>query len=177
MSDAVGSIPTQPTKNNHPNSELQMIIKPPHQFSQYSFPKLFLAGSIEMGKAENWQKRIEDEVGNTQAIILNPRRDDWDSSWKQEISNPQFKNQVEWELQALEEANQIVMYFQPGTQSPITLLELGLFKDNNLVVCCPEGFWRKGNVDIVCEKYGINQVDTLDELVDVAVVWSRLFKA
>ena len=80
-------------------------------------------------------------------------------------------------MQALEEANQIVMYFQPGTQSPITLLELGLFKDNNLVVCCPEGFWRKGNVDIVCEKYGINQVDTLDELVDVAVVWSRLFKA
>jgi hypothetical protein len=33
------------------------------------------------------------------------------------------------------------------------------------MVVCPLGFWRKGNVDIVCEKYDIEQFVTLDEVV------------
>ena len=151
-----------------------MIIKPPAEFADIDLPKLFLAGSIEMGKAENWQKRIEDAVGDVQVLVMNPRRDDWDSTWKQEKTNPQFRGQVEWELEALESSDLIVIYFEPGTQSPISLLELGLFKDRNIVVCCPEGFWRKGNVDIVCAKYGINQVDTLDEMIAVATSWAKL---
>jgi len=65
------------------------------------------------------------------------------------------------------------MYFDSNTKSPITLLELGLFTkvDKHLgttqkvVVCCPEGFYRKGNVDIVCERYNIIQVPTLDILI------------
>jgi hypothetical protein len=59
------------------------------------------------------------------------------------------------------------MYFDPNTKSPISLLELGLHaKEQKLVVLCPEGFWRKGNVDVVCEYYSINQVDTFDELIE-----------
>lgn len=41
---------------------------------------IFLAGSIEMGKAENWQKRIVDELSDKGYTFFNPRRDDWDSS-------------------------------------------------------------------------------------------------
>jgi len=141
------------------------IIKPPNDFTQASGYKIFLAGSIEMGKAIDWQKDIEDYLSKTDVCILNPRRDNWDSSWKQEISNPQFVGQVEWELDGQDKADLIVMYFDPATKSPITLLELGLFKDSKrLMVCCPVGFWRKGNVDIVCRRYGIKQVDTLNEL-------------
>ncbi len=56
------------------------------------------------------------------------------------------------------------MYFDPNTKSPISLLELGLYAaSDKLTVCCPEGFWRKGNVDIVCERYGVEQVDTIEE--------------
>jgi hypothetical protein len=48
------------------------------------------------------------------------------------------------------------MYFDPNTLSPISLLELGLHaKSGKLIVCCPEGFYRKGNVDIVCQNFGI----------------------
>jgi hypothetical protein len=58
------------------------------------------------------------------------------------------------------------MYFDPNTQSPISLLELGLHaRDGKLIVLCPEGFWRKGNVDIVCEKYGVKQVESFEELI------------
>jgi len=128
---------------------------------------IFLAGSIEMGAAENWQDRVVRELSDKEdVIILNPRRDDWDSSWKQSIDNAQFKEQVDWELWAMEFADVIIMYFDPNTKSPITLLELGLFaRSGKLIVCCPDGFYRKGNVDIVCKTYEIKQVKTLDLLM------------
>lgn len=128
---------------------------------------IFLAGSIEMGTAENWQDRLVRELADEKHLVIyNPRRDDWDSTWEQTIDNEQFNEQVTWELNFLEKATIVPIYFSPGTKSPITLLELGLFADSGrLVVCCPDGFWRKGNVDIVCRNYNIEQVDTLEQLV------------
>jgi hypothetical protein len=117
---------------------------------------IFLAGSIEMGAAEDWQTKLIGELKNLDCTILNPRRKDWDSSWKQSIKDPQFYQQVNWELDALGQANIIAMYFSPGTQSPISLLELGLFAESDkLIICCPEGFGRKGNVDIVAERCSV----------------------
>lgn len=132
------------------------------------FKTIFLAGSIEMGKAIEWQQKLIDAVPEEPYIWYNPRRDDWDDSWTQEITNPQFKQQVEWELKALEQADYIVMYFDPKTKSPISLLELGLHaKEHKLIVLCPEGFWKKGNVDVVCKKYDIRQVKDFDELIEI----------
>jgi hypothetical protein len=36
-------------------------------------------------------------------------------------------------------------------------------RSGKLLVCCPEGFWRKGNVEIVCARYGVPLVGELDE--------------
>lgn len=139
------------------------IIKPPMPIPN-GF-SVFLAGSIELGSAGNWQTFVEQELSGIDIVILNPRRDNWDSSWSQDKTNPTFREQVEWELSALETATIIAMYFEPGTKSPVSLLELGLFAGSGkMVVCCPEGFWRKANVDIVCEKYGVHQVDSLNDL-------------
>jgi len=112
------------------------------------FPlSIFLAGSIEMGSAENWQEIVVDNFKYDDVLILNPRRDSWD---------PEFKQQVEWELLAQEQTDIILMYFDPNTKSPITLMELGLFATSGkLIVCCPDGYWRKGNVEVVCNWYGI----------------------
>lgn len=150
------------------------ILKPPEPLPAcFSDPSLFLAGSIEMGRAIHWQKRIELQLQPYNVTILNPRRDNWDSSWVQERSNPQFAGQVRWELEAQERADRILMYFDPDTQAPITLLELGLFAHSGrLRVCCPVGYWRKGNVDIVCERYQIVQLPTLDELCADAERWA-----
>lgn len=141
-------------------------IKAPEKFQTARRPWVFLAGSIEMGKAENWQTRLMAALEALPGTVLNPRRDDWDASWEQSIDNPQFRQQVEWELDAQTGADFIAMYFDPTTKSPITLLELGLFQHKPMAVCCPEGFWRKGNVDIVCERYGIVQVSDLSGLID-----------
>jgi hypothetical protein len=125
---------------------------------------IFLAGSIEMGVAENWQTRTTKILSKTDMIIYNPRRDDWDSSWVQSIDNSQFREQVDWELNALAQAEHILLYFDPNTKSPISLLELGLHaKSGKLRVVCPDGFWRKGNVDIVCHRYAIPQFDTIED--------------
>ena len=145
-------------------------IKPPFSISKNHKREkiIFLAGSIEMGRAEDWQKIVEDYfTAFDNYTLLNPRRDDWNSDWKQAFENPHFYQQVNWELNGLEKADHIIMYLDPNTKSPISLLELGLFAaSNKLLVCCPEGFWRRGNVEIVCEKYGIPFYESLDELLE-----------
>jgi Nucleoside 2-deoxyribosyltransferase like len=129
--------------------------------------RIFLAGSIEMGLAEQWQERIVKAISDVSGlVILNPRRDDWDASWEQRASNPQFSEQVNWELDMLDAADIVVMYLAPGTKAPISLLELGLCaRTGKLRVCCPEGFWRRGNVEMVCERYQIPLSATLDDLI------------
>lgn len=147
------------------------VTKAPDLLPVDNRPSVFLAGSIEMGKAEDWQTKVQDLMKDENVSIYNPRRDDWDSSWEQTIDNVQFRTQVEWELSALERASVIIVYFDPNTKSPITLMELGLHaKSQKLMVCCPEGFFRKGNVDITCAKYGVPMFNTIEELVGAAIV-------
>lgn len=144
---------------------------------------IFLGGTIDMGNSHDWQSDMIKKLSipkkvvgfNTSDVepeelnfnIFNPRRANWDSSWEQDISNPQFFQQVEWELGAMDKANYIIMYLKAGSQSPISMLELGLHAmSGKLLVCCESGFWRKGNIDIVCSGYNIMQFNTLDDIVN-----------
>jgi hypothetical protein len=152
---------------NFKETDMQVIEAPnplPNVANRYKTPTVFLAGSIEMGTAVDWQADIIEFYQNDPVTFLNPRRSDWDSSWEQSKDNPKFREQVEWELNAQDMANFIFMYFAPGTKSPISLLELGLFayKRQKMVVCCPNEFWRKGNVDIVCERHNIPCFDNFE---------------
>ncbi len=144
------------------------VIKPPQRIEiAPDTTSVFLAGSIDMGKAIDWQATVAEALQDLPFTLLNPRRDDWDASWEQKITNPQFKAQVDWELDGLETADLIAMYFAPTSKAPITLLEMGLFAHTQkLVVCCPNGFWRKGNVDVVAQRYHISQVDDLSQLIE-----------
>lgn len=143
------------------------VIKAPEDFSHSEDGyTVFLAGSIEMGTAEDWQYKLVKQFEDSNITFLNPRRDDWDSSWTQSIDNPQFSEQVTWELSGIENSDLVVFVFDPSTKSPITLLELGLVAGmgKEAVVFCPEPFWRKGNVDIVSSVYDLNVVDTFEDL-------------
>ena len=146
------------------------VVKAPDPYNATPCKSVFLAGSIEMGRADPWQEHLTNQIktslGHQELLILNPRRNDWDSSWKQEKENETFHQQVSWELKGLEDADCIICFFQSGTISPISLLELGLYaRSKKIIVICEEGFHRKGNVDIVCERYDIPQCQTLDEAV------------
>jgi hypothetical protein len=147
------------------NKIMAIVFKPgkkPASLSTPPTPTIFLAGSIEMGKAEKWQDKIEQIFYDETVRFFNPRRDDWDSSWSHE--SEQFNTQVNWELNALDESDIIFMYFSPETKSPISLLELGLYANSNkMIVVCPDEFWRKGNVSVVCTRYNIPMFNTFEE--------------
>lgn len=151
------------------NKDIKRNFKAPEKTSvPKGFKSVFLAGSIEMNKAEEWQDAITKSLLKefNKLIIFNPRRDDWDSSWTQEITDKNFFGQVDWEHEHIVEADFLFLYFQKETKSPISLLELGLAaaSGKKTVVCCPKGFWRKGNVDYICQEYDIPQIDTIDDL-------------
>jgi hypothetical protein len=149
------------------------IVKPnsENQITQNQL-SIFLAGSIEMGKAEDWQKVLTSklEALGKDLTVFNPRRDDWDSSWTQEQSNEQFNQQVNWELNRLDECTVIFMYFSPETQSPISLLELGRYSGaKEMIVCCPKGFWRRGNVEILCTRNNTPMFETMEDAIGALI--------
>ncbi|KAF9482548.1 hypothetical protein BDN70DRAFT_874899 [Pholiota conissans] len=131
-------------------------------------PSVFLAGSIDMGEAVNWQAAITKSLESLKLgiYIFNPRRVNWNSGWPQDINFKPFFDQVDWELDMLERATVIAMFLPENSKAPISLLELGLFAHKGtLIVGCPKAFWRRGNVEIVCKRYNVPMVDTLEELV------------
>ena len=130
--------------------------------------RVFLAGSIEMGKAQPWQDALVDECSDLDVIFYNPRRTDWDTSWTQDPTpGTQFHTQVTWELEHIEESDVVVFYFDPKTQSPITLMELGyaLGSDLDTIVFCPKDYFRYGNVVITAQQNGTKVFTKHDEFV------------
>lgn len=128
-----------------------------------TYLNIFLAGTIDMGNSIDWQKSIADYIERTypeekRINIFNPRRLDFDSSQEQSIHNPYFKEQVNWELDYLELSNIIVFNFEPNSKSPITIGELYHHvsdRDKTLLVSCPNTFYRKGNIDILCDRFRV----------------------
>lgn len=144
--------------------------------------KIFLAGSIEMDKAIDWQAYITKAIElkapelKNDVIVYNPRRDNWDSTWKQSKEDKNFVKQVEWELEHIEKANLVVFFLEPGTKSPISLAELGIVGHDSFVmkkkviVLCPEGFYRKGNVDIIVDWFDMHSAKNMEDLIEQTII-------
>jgi nucleoside 2-deoxyribosyltransferase len=125
---------------------------------------IFLAGSIDEGRAERWQDEAVDFLSARDVTILNPRRSTWDADLRQDIDEPEFERQVDWELDGIERADVVLFHFSPAGPAPITLLELGKATalDKRVVVSCPPGYWRRGNVQVVCRRSGVTVHDSLE---------------
>jgi hypothetical protein len=140
-----------------------LITKQPNQVS------VFLAGTIDMGNSIDWQLEVSQRLDNaykSRIVVLNPRRKDWNSSWETKYTNAQFFQQVSWELNAMEAADLIIMNFLPTSQSPITLLELGLYaRSGKLFVLCNQDYYRSGNVHVVCDRYKTPIYYNMDSLL------------
>lgn len=51
-------------------------------------------------------------------------------------------------------------------KAPVSLLELGLgARSGKMVVVCPKGFWKRGNMQIVCQRFGIELLEKEEDLV------------
>jgi hypothetical protein len=144
-------------------SSSQAVVHKPPLRPDVKRTSVILYGGMQPEPA--WQTSLAASLSDLPIDILDPRRDNWDSTWKEDISFPKFREQVEWEIDHAEVADVIVFYFPPRALTPVALLELGLHAGTGkAIVCCPVGFYKRGNVQIVCLKYGIDLLDSLDDL-------------
>ena len=123
---------------------------------------IFLAGTIDDGKSEDWQSKLIEELSDHEITILNPRRNNWG-----DLSDNELRKQITWELDHLEKADIIFMYIIGTSKSPISLLEMGIhIKDLKLIVVCEPEFYRYENVKITCEYYNAELYDSLGLGID-----------
>lgn len=130
-------------------------------------PLVFLAGSIEQGTAAQWQPIVAERLLDVfpDVVVANPRREQWDVSWPQTKDHPAFVEQVNWELDHLLGVTEALFVFDPATQSPVTLLELGLLlglHPERVTLVCPARFWRHGNVLITAERFGVEVFEDME---------------
>jgi hypothetical protein len=145
-----------------------IIYKPPHRPTIIQ-PSIILYGSIAQNATVDWRNSLALSLSDLPVAILNPHRDDWDSSWVEDISCHKFKEQVEWEMDHAKIADVIAFHFAPDTLAPVSLLELGMYAETGkAIVCCHPEFKKKGNVQIVCARYGIELVERMEELERLA---------
>ena len=148
----------------------QMIYAPSDEAPR-GVKTVFLAGTTSKVDKSDWRETLSTSLSDVPVTIYNPYRADWDSSWREDISFAPYRKQVEWELDKQEQADIVVVYFHPATQAPISLLEFGLCArlPGKAIVVCPEGYWKRGNVQIVCKKFGVEMLDNVDGLREAIV--------
>lgn len=120
---------------------------------------IFIAGSIT--GASDWQPVVVDAMQEYDVVTLNPRRDDWvegDTSFD-------MGAQIAWEEAHLEKADIVFFYFEPGTLSQVTMLELGVILGagvHTVVVTCPPEFSKYLNIQMMCARFGLRVHTSLD---------------
>lgn len=128
--------------------------KPPHKKIyklDYTRHRVYLAGSTQ---GDNWQSTFINRMAGLDVDVFNPRSVCIDGLFG-------------WELDHLNIATVIALYFDPKDPSPSGLLTLGMFaKTDRLIVCCPNTFHKKADVDIICNREDIFVVDSLDALIE-----------
>lgn len=125
---------------------------------------VFLAGGIT--GCPDWQSELVAKLKDSSATLINPRRDDFDTS-KPEMS----KEQIEWEFEHLAKAHVISFWFPKETLCPITLFELGAHRlHEHMIVGIEPGYQREFDIReqlrLVTSRTGIVTpiVDNLDAI-------------
>lgn len=138
-----------------------MIFIPPTPITYSDKPSIFLGGSIEDGNAPNWQPEAAQILDKMGYDVYNPRREKWGT-----LEQKELEFQINWELTGIETADIVLINLVSGTKSPISLLELGLCAGNPYmtpyVVCQPD-FYRYTNVKVVCDRFGLKLLSSLEE--------------
>lgn len=144
-----------------------MVLSPPEfRAVPIGMRAVFLAGSIAEHPDSDWRSTLISGLKGSKLAIFDPRR---------APSHPglDLHAYVEWELDALDRADLILMHFTAPSRASLTLMELGLHASSGkLIVCCAENYWRRPHVEIVCARYAIPMVSTLATLIEAATARS-----
>ena len=154
------------------------VIKAPDSITEIETLAVFLGGTIDNGR--DWRSEVKSFLAglSTDVTVLDPHQDKWISGVKQSKNDPILHKQVNWELDAMDWSDVIVLWFEPGSMSSVSLLELGLHVGQaGVFVYCPEGYWCKGNIDILCERHNMPIYTNKEKLFkDLAIFLNSIKK-
>lgn len=124
---------------------------------------IFLAGSIDSHLGSNWRTRATEQL-NDRFQVFDPTNENHSS-----LTDLQMCDHINWELDALETADHILLNLLGDAKSPISLVELGMYvTSNKLLVVCPREFYESRYVGELCARYKttvfINLEDAIAEL-------------
>ncbi len=145
------------------------VITAPEREPDTDVLKVFLAGAIDMGAAVDWQAQIIAMLGNIpQLILLNPRRE--------AFTPDTLDEQIEWELEALNRSDLVLMWFPANAKAPVAMFETGLFmQSGKLVVGAEPGFYRRRNLEMTCDYYDVKLWASLHDLA-AEVAWQHALR-
>lgn len=153
------------------STQKSQIIHAPSEEPINGIKSVFLAGTTTAVGNVDWREKLSASLSEHPITIFNPNRPDWDSTWREDITFDPYREQVLWELDKQVKADLVVVYFHPATVAPISLLEFGLSAQvpGKVVAIAPEGYSKRGNVQIVCHKFGIEFLDNIDKLHEIII--------
>lgn len=130
---------------------------------------IFLAGPIEVPWRDAFLRLLAaaDLPQSLPVTSYDPVQPKWDSSWREDYAtDANFRAQTDWEMERLDAATVVVVYFDERCKAPVSLLELGLAaRSGRAVVGCPRGFWKRGNVQAVCARFSVPLEEDMEGLV------------
>ncbi|KAL0469580.1 hypothetical protein QR685DRAFT_572558 [Neurospora intermedia] len=131
---------------------------------------VFLAGTTsKMGDGPDWRDTLTRQLSRLPITVINPIPPNW-TDWPEDISFKPFRGQVEWELDMQERADIVLIYYGPNTLAPISLLELGLCaRTSKAIVCCHKDYEKRGNVQIVAKRYGIELLENEKDMAAAVI--------
>lgn len=150
------------------------IIKSPTALGSADDISIFLAGGIS--NCPDWQGPVATKIAaETNAIVYNPRREDFDMESYEYIS----RAQIAWEYHALRLSKVNLFWFPCETLCPITLFELGAaiprIHPGALMVGTHPDYQRRFDIIEQAKLAGspIHIFDNLEELVCETIILLR----
>ncbi|KAL6803339.1 hypothetical protein GGI42DRAFT_324306 [Trichoderma sp. SZMC 28013] len=132
-----------------------------------SLPSVFLAGTTSDTGEADWRQTLTNALSRLSITIFNPYRPDWDATWREDVSDNRWVEQVHWELEMQDKADIVVVFFHGVSLAPISMLELGMcIRFGKAIVCAMPDYPKRGNVEAVCQRYGARFVSSERELED-----------
>lgn len=145
-----------------------VLVAPTHYTNWYkTVHSVFLAGAIDMGSAVNWQDQVTELVQGHSLVVFNPRRS--------EFTADTLDEQIKWELEHLDKATTVFMWFPKDAKAPVAMLETGLFLNSGrLIVGAEDGFYRRRNLELTCEYCKVPLYNTIG--LCIAALLRRVYK-
>jgi len=146
------------------------IITSPEPLEHPFQKSIFLAGGIS--DCSDWQKDVAERIATeTDTIVYNPRRVDFDMSAGEELS----RIQIRWEWHALRICPFNLFWFPGETLCPITLMEYGSAMERirvgGLMCGTHPNYARRFDIIEQTELMGhVRIFDNLDELVEQFII-------